>query len=363
MTFPSGFDTHTAVKFLFRRASAHHSVVSLASMRTADYVDTALAIASAMGEARAVTAEERAYDMLSEFHRLVPWAGIELAAWDEATSRHRTLVQIGYPGAVIDHLNGRMFVEDICWPELHRDPRTLSWKDMEFDLATSRFYTEVLVPNGLVEGMYTPLFSSDGRYRGMLTLNTDSWTFPTADAKSVTDRLVPALSGLVERLTGAAPAEACAGVENVAVVDVGLRFSHELRTGVPVPGFVEDAVCGALQSGDRLGRFLVWPAGEVDPTHVVLSAGSAAADTVLVVWRVAPAPHGLTRRQLDVIAGIADGLSNQEIARRLSVSPRTVTTHVENILVRLGLASRSAVVRTALSHGMYLMSGMPEQRQ
>jgi DNA-binding NarL/FixJ family response regulator len=64
-----------------------------------------------------------------------------------------------------------------------------------------------------------------------------------------------------------------------------------------------------------------------------------------------------------VIAGIADGLSNQEIARRLSVSPRTVTTHVENILVRLGLASRSAVVRTALSHGMYLMSGTPEQRR
>lgn len=324
-------------------------------MRTAEYVQAALAISSAAGEERAVSVEQQAFEVLTEFRRLVPWSGIEFARWDAARSVHRTLVQVDYPGDVLDHLNGRMFVDDICWPELHRDRRTLSWKDMTFDPGISEFYSNVLVPNGLVEGMYTPLMSSDGQYRGMLTLNTDSWTFPTPEAKAVTDQLVPVLTRLVGRLAGPDAGQAQRTSDQIAVVDASLSFSSELSSGVDVPEHVQLAVGKVLMSGERLARFLVWPESEPQPTHVSLSLGSADGDSMLVVWQEVAPPHALTRRQLDVVAAVADGLSNQEIARRLQVSPRTVTTHVEHILVRLGLSGRSAVVRMALAQGLYLV--------
>ena len=53
-------------------------------------------------------------------------------------------------------------------------------------------------------------------------------------------------------------------------------------------------------------------------------------------------PAGLTDRQLDVLALLADGLTNAEIADRLVVSVRTVDHHVSDILGKLGVDSRRA---------------------
>jgi DNA-binding NarL/FixJ family response regulator len=44
---------------------------------------------------------------------------------------------------------------------------------------------------------------------------------------------------------------------------------------------------------------------------------------------------------MDVLALIADGLTNREIAERLFLSPRTVETHVANLLTKTGTASRA----------------------
>ncbi len=50
---------------------------------------------------------------------------------------------------------------------------------------------------------------------------------------------------------------------------------------------------------------------------------------------------GVTTREMDVLALVADGLTNREIAQRLFVSPRTVETHVANLLAKTGTASRA----------------------
>ena len=63
-----------------------------------------------------------------------------------------------------------------------------------------------------------------------------------------------------------------------------------------------------------------------------------------------PNPFGLTGRQADVLALLADGATNAEIAERLLLSVRTVDHHVSAILTRLGVRSRheaAAVVREA----------------
>ncbi len=58
----------------------------------------------------------------------------------------------------------------------------------------------------------------------------------------------------------------------------------------------------------------------------------------------------LSTRELEVVELLASGLSNRAIAERLVLSVRTVDRHVENILGKLGLSSRSQVVAWALTH-------------
>ncbi len=62
----------------------------------------------------------------------------------------------------------------------------------------------------------------------------------------------------------------------------------------------------------------------------------------------APAAQGLTARELEVLALVAQGKSNQEIADALGLSRRTVERHVGDILSRLGVSSRSAAAATAI---------------
>jgi non-specific serine/threonine protein kinase len=59
--------------------------------------------------------------------------------------------------------------------------------------------------------------------------------------------------------------------------------------------------------------------------------------------KLGPELFGLTRRERDVAALVAEGLSNRDIAARLVISPRTAETHVQHILLKTGFSTRSQV--------------------
>jgi DNA-binding NarL/FixJ family response regulator len=63
------------------------------------------------------------------------------------------------------------------------------------------------------------------------------------------------------------------------------------------------------------------------------------------------AAGGLTRREQEVAGLLAEGLSNKEIATRLVISQRTVETHVDHILGKLGLTSRAQVASWVAAAG------------
>jgi non-specific serine/threonine protein kinase len=74
-------------------------------------------------------------------------------------------------------------------------------------------------------------------------------------------------------------------------------------------------------------------------------------DAPLTMVRPA-APGGLTQREIEVVHLLGQGRSNREIADELVISVRTVERHVENVLGKLDLGSRSQVVVWAAQHGL-----------
>jgi DNA-binding NarL/FixJ family response regulator len=68
----------------------------------------------------------------------------------------------------------------------------------------------------------------------------------------------------------------------------------------------------------------------------------------------APAPPStritLTTRELDVLRLVATGMTDAEVAERLFLSRRTVSSHLTSIYSKLGVSSRAAATRFAVEH-------------
>jgi DNA-binding CsgD family transcriptional regulator len=71
----------------------------------------------------------------------------------------------------------------------------------------------------------------------------------------------------------------------------------------------------------------------------------------------AGAELGLTVRELEVLALVAEGRSNRQVADTLFISAKTASVHVSNILAKLGVASR--VEAAAVAHRLDLLAGPP----
>jgi DNA-binding CsgD family transcriptional regulator len=200
--------------------------------------------------------------------------------------------------------------------------------------------------------MYMPLFVGN-RYHGMFTLNTDSWNYPSDESVKVSTLLVPALTNLISDAHEYVTADNAAPSSR-ATLDMSLRrLGTEVNTGEAIPDAVWDAARLILRDGHLPRKFLAWPAHLADPYIVTAITSQNAQRCILLTWLTTPAPYGLSRRELDVVAGLVDGLSNAEIGKQLFMSPRTVSTHVEHIMAKLRLYRRTAIAAVALLEGFY----------
>ncbi len=133
----------------------------------------------------------------------------------------------------------------------------------------------------------------------------------------------------------------------------------------------DESVLGALRAGAR--GYLTKDASSEDIRAAILTvaAGEAALDPAVQHHVVAAlagdgAQHGatnpaserpllpddLTPREAEVLALIAQGLSNAEIAERLVVSPTTIKSHINHLFAKAGLRDRAQAVNYAYRTGI-----------
>ena len=119
----------------------------------------------------------------------------------------------------------------------------------------------------------------------------------------------------------------------------------------------KDASAGEIQ---RALRTVVSGQAAIDPAvqhHLVDAVASFTGDAAdpgrgAAGTAVPQLPDGLTPREAEVLALIAEGLSNAEIAAHLVVSEATVKSHVNHLLSKTGARDRAQAVTYAYRHGL-----------
>jgi len=87
------------------------------------------------------------------------------------------------------------------------------------------------------------------------------------------------------------------------------------------------------------------------PEHVTLPASTQEEGSLSPTSVSSPPyPDGLTAREVEVLRVVAQGLTNEQVAERLVISPRTVDTHLTSIYSKIGVSSRTAATRYAIEH-------------
>jgi DNA-binding NarL/FixJ family response regulator len=144
------------------------------------------------------------------------------------------------------------------------------------------------------------------------------------------------------------------GADGVAALR-GLRESGNPARVLIITSFTEPAaVLPAVRAG---AAGYVYK--DVDPPALAAAIRAVHAGHVLLHPDVArllaageTAPAHLTPRELDVLAGIAQGRANREIARDLGLAEKTVKTHVSAILTKLGVQDRTQAALYAVRTGL-----------
>lgn len=146
----------------------------------------------------------------------------------------------------------------------------------------------------------------------------------------------------------------------------GLEVITELKQDFPEVHILvltsssdEEAVLTAVQSG-ALGYLMKdsTPEELVEAIHAVHNGRPFLQPSVAFKFMQAmkrpstTLEEPLTEREHDILRHVAHGLSNQEIADRLTISERTVRTHISHILDKLNLENRTQATLYALRHGL-----------
>jgi len=174
--------------------------------------------------------------------------------------------------------------------------------------------------------------------------------------------------------------DAVIGARDVDVVVIALRATDDLALPIEVTAdlahrvpalvvLVDDASADWVADVLATGVFAVLPRDvSADELHAAVQSAGAGLLTISrdhyasllggrrgVRASLVRSAESLTRRESEVLAMLADGLANKEIAARLHISSHTVKTHVTSLFAKLGADSRAEAVAMGVRRGLILL--------
>ena len=315
--------------------------------------------------ASAGPAGERGHALLNRVREIVPFDSAWLALSHPLETSYLSLASVDLDEGTRTYLAGPKTATDIEATGTNRFRPPLSPSDLPFPCQELPTWSECLTPAGYQEALAVGLFGEGGRHVGYLSLLSGSSQPPSETMRQQLQRVVSVVAAGVDPLRALATAArlvqgACAG-----------RVLYADGSDAALPGLPGDALLDAssplmasartrLQEGQVYSSFL-WPcdSSQAPERHIratVLASADDAPAAVVGTVILSPATElrGLTPRELEVLGLLIDGCSNQEIAKTLFLSPRTVAAHLEHILVKLNAPTRTLAAVRAEREGLYV---------
>ena len=307
---------------------------------------------------------ERARSLVESLDRWLPVEAIWLTLSDPDSNVYATIGSAGLERSVLEYLDRPTVAQEIQLAELNRKRPPVSVTELPVPVDELPTWADCLIPAGFRDGLGVPLFEPDGPYLGMLSLLFCSGEPPSAALRDRLGQLGALIARAVSPLRSLlATARLVRGATSGAVL---------LRNGTtyPLPGLRDHPLLVAdslavkvaretLLTGQVYGSFM-WPTrdGRRSTGHARMTVLAATDAPAFVLGTLLLQPddqrRGLTPRELQILGLLVDGQSNQQIARRLAIAPRTVAAHVEHILHKLDTPTRTLAAVRAEREGCYV---------
>ena len=199
----------------------------------------------------------------------------------------------------------------------------------------------VLVPRGLETGLgaedLRPLVEGVRRWGGVEFDASEHWQLRFRAHLALADGDADQAISLFHQVFADRDVERLVWATEVATDHIGAARAMVLARRD------EEAGAHADEAARRLARWEGWRVRSLEALERRLGRRDA---------EVAEGPVELTPREREVLALVAEGLTNAELAARLYISPRTAGVHVSNILSKLGMSSRTEAAAWAIRSGL-----------
>lgn len=269
--------------------------------------------------------------------------GFDCAALVSGGRQDPVAVNLGYPDGALGYITTTYRWKCPVHQRAIRLGMPLRFVDVP-EVRETRTYREVIQPNGFREGVTVPL---GGAPASFVAFSSTHGRPLDDDSRLALAMLSHDLGGLVDPGAEAGDARAdavlaisrgrvevrAAAIGRVPLADAELRLAAQSALDGPA---------------DRVG----FHHRDADGSWWRVLARVRRPDGVLVRICRAPDFGPLTGRELDVVGLVARGWSNERISAALGITVRTVRSHVESSLVKLGCANRTTLARQALEQDL-----------
>lgn len=299
-----------------------------------------------------------AEELIAEFHAVAPYDAMQISLFDPFAQCHRTVANEGYADRIIEYLDTEYAGRDLGFQEIVNERRPMRMCDTSFEYRESYSYVHYWGAEGYRDGMTTALFADDGRYVGMACVSTAEEGVLTDEVRDFTALLSPVLGAAFDPFVDVAGwlDDTAQGRRLMIRADGAVL---EPQGEAATPAVAVETVVGIAQAMQRAGQpvrrgLVAGPTGALVEVHLVRTSAPRldTAPVVLATLADAGQPFGLTPRETEVLRHLIAGGSNREIANALGLAQRTVATHVEHLLEKLGVDTRTAATGHAIEHGL-----------